>query len=48
MKLQLLVKGDAVGFTRHTTDRTALEELVLVNPVSVMVKYAEEEQVEAA
>ncbi len=47
MVLQLLVKGDAVGFKRYTTDGKALEELVCVNPVSVKVKYAQGELVEA-
>ena len=40
MVLQLLVKGDAVGFKRYTSDGKGLEELVCVNPVSVKVKYA--------
>ena len=47
MVLQLLVKGDAVGFKRYTKDGKALEELVSVNPVSVKVKYAQGELVEA-
>jgi hypothetical protein len=46
MVLQLLVKGDAVGFKRYTTDARDLEEVVCVNPVSVKVKYAEGELVE--
>ena len=47
MVLQLLIKGDAVGFKRYTKDGKALEELVSVNPVSVKVKYAQGELVEA-
>ena len=47
MVLQLLVKGDGVGFKRYTKDGKALEELVSVNPVSVKVKYAQGELVEA-
>ena len=47
MALQLLVKGDAVGFKRYTNDGKGLEELVCVNPVSVRVKYAQGELVEA-
>jgi hypothetical protein len=41
MILQLLVKGDAVGFKRYTKDGKDLEELVCVNPVSIKVKYAQ-------
>ena len=47
MVLQLLVKGDAVGFKRYTKDGKDLEELVCVNPVSVKVKYAQGRLVEA-
>ncbi len=47
MVLQLLVKGDGVGFKRYTKDGKALEELVSVNPVSVKVKYAQGELIEA-
>ncbi len=47
MVLQLLVKGDAVGFKRYTSDGKGLEELVCVNPVSVKVKYAQGELIEA-
>jgi hypothetical protein len=46
MVLQLLVKGDAVGFKRYTKDGRDLEEVVCVNPISVKVKYAEGELVE--
>ena len=35
MILQLLVKGDAVGFKRYTKNGKDPEELVCVNPVSV-------------
>ena len=41
MILQLLVKGNAVGFKRYTKDGKDLEELVCVNPVSIKVKYAQ-------
>ncbi|MHB1000774.1 MAG: phage portal protein family protein [Armatimonadota bacterium] len=40
MILQLLVKGDAVGFKRYTKDLKDIEEVTCVNPVSVRVKYA--------
>jgi flagellar basal body-associated protein FliL len=46
MILQLLVKGDAVGFKRYTKNGKDLEELVCVNPVSVKVKYAQGQLVE--
>lgn len=41
MVLQLLVKGDAVGFKRYAKEGKDIEEVVCVNPVSVKVKYAE-------
>jgi hypothetical protein len=47
MILQLLVKGDAVGFKRYTKDGKDLEEAICVNPVSVKVKYAQGQIVEA-
>ena len=47
MILQLLVKGDAVGFKRYTKDGKDIEEVMCVNPVSVRVKYAQGELVEA-
>jgi hypothetical protein len=47
MILQLLVKGDAVGFKRYTKDGKDLEEVICVNPVSVKVKYAQGQMVEA-
>lgn len=46
MILQLLVKGDAVGFKRYTKDGKDLEEVICVNPVSVKVKYAQGQMVE--
>jgi flagellar basal body-associated protein FliL len=46
MILQLLVKGDAIGFKR-TGRATGIEELVCVNPISVKVKYANGELIEA-
>ncbi|MDF7806237.1 hypothetical protein P4E94_02230 [Pontiellaceae bacterium B12219] len=47
MILQLLVKGDAVGFKRYGETGNDTEELVCVNPVSVKVKYAQGELIEA-
>lgn len=47
MVLQLLVKGDAVGFKRYTKDGRDIEEVICVNPVSVKVKYAQGALVEA-
>ena len=46
MVLQLLVKGDAVGFKRYAESGKDFEELVCVNPVSVKVKYAQGELIE--
>jgi len=46
MVLQLLVKGDAVGFKRYAESGKEIEELVCVNPVSVKVKYAQGELIE--
>jgi hypothetical protein len=40
MILQLLVKGDAVGFKRYSQDGHDIDEITCVNPVSVRVKYA--------
>lgn len=47
MVLQLLVKGDAVGFKRYDKAGQDLEEVICVNPVSVKVKYAQGELIEA-
>jgi hypothetical protein len=41
MILQLLVKGDAVGFKVYAKNKSDIEELVCVNPVTVKVKYAQ-------
>lgn len=46
MILQLLVKGDAVGFKRYTKDGKDIEEVTCVNPVSVKVKYTQGELIE--
>lgn len=46
MVLQLLVKGDAVGFKRYTKDLKDIEEVTCVNPVSVKVKYTQGQLVE--
>jgi hypothetical protein len=47
MILQLLVKGDAVGFKRYAQSGRDIDKLVCVNPVSVKVKYAQGELIEA-
>ena len=47
MILQLLVKGDAVGFKRYDKTGRGIEEVVCVNPVSVKVKYAHGDLIEA-
>ena len=47
MILQLLVKGDAVGYKRLTLKADNLAELVCVNPTSVKVKYADGNLIEA-
>ncbi len=41
MVLQLLVKGDAVGFKRYSRGGSDIEEVTCVNPVSIKVKYAQ-------
>jgi hypothetical protein len=46
MVLQLLVKGDAVGFKRYTKDGRDLEDVTCVNPVSVKVRYANGQLIE--
>jgi len=46
MVLQLLVKGDAVGFKRYTKDGKDIEEVTCVNPVSIKVKYAQGQLIE--
>lgn len=40
MVLQILAKGDAIGFKPFTKSGQDMEELVCVNPVSAKVKYA--------
>jgi len=47
MVLQLLVKGDAVGFKSYTKDGDDINEVTCVNPVSVKVKYAHGQLIEA-
>jgi len=47
MILQLLVKGDAIGFKGYTKDGKDIEEVVCVNPISVKVRYENGELVEA-
>jgi len=47
MILQLLVKGDAVGFKRYSATGQNIEEVICVNPISVKVKYAQGELIEA-
>lgn len=46
MILQLLVKGDAVGFKRYTKDGKDIEQITCVNPVSIKVKYSQGELIE--
>lgn len=46
MILQLLVKGDAVGFKRYTKDGKDFEVVTCVNPISIKVKYAQGQLVE--
>lgn len=46
MILQLLVKGDAVGFKRYTKDGKDIEQVTCVNPVSIKVKYSQGELIE--
>lgn len=46
MVLQLLVKGDAVGFKRYSGDGRDIEEVTCVNPVSIKVKYAQGQLIE--
>ncbi len=46
MILQLLVKGDAVGFKRYSKDGRDIEQITCVNPVSVKVKYSQGELIE--
>lgn len=46
MVLQLLVKGDAVGFKRYGKDGKDFEEVTCVNPVSIKVKYAQGQLIE--
>ncbi len=46
MILQLLVKGDAVGFKRYSKDGKDIEEVTCVNPISIKVKYAQGQLVE--
>jgi len=46
MILQLLVKGDAVGFKRYTKDGKDIEQITCVNPISIKVKYSQGELIE--
>ncbi len=46
MVLQLLVKGDAVGFKRYSKDGKDIEQVTCVNPVSIKVKYSQGELIE--
>lgn len=46
MILQLLVKGDAVGFKRYSKEGKDIEEITCVNPVSIKVKYAQGQLIE--
>ncbi|MHB9037069.1 MAG: phage portal protein family protein [Armatimonadota bacterium] len=46
MILQLLVKGDAVGYKRYAKGGNDIEEVTCVNPVSIRVKYAQGQLIE--
>ena len=46
MILQLLVKGDAVGFKRYTKDGKDIEQVTCGNPISSKVKYSQGELIE--
>jgi len=39
MVLQLLVKGDAIGYFNRTNDGTDIEKVTCVNPISVEMKF---------
>ena len=41
MVLQLLVKGDTIGYFRLAKDQTDLEEVMCLNPASCKVKYTD-------
>ena len=47
MILQLLIKGDAVGFKEYSSDGKTIERAICVNPVSVKVIYEDGELSEA-
>lgn len=47
MILQLLIKGDAVGFKEYSKDGKTIEKVTCVNPVSVQVRYEDGELTEA-
>lgn len=47
MILQLLVKGDAIGFKGYSKDGKDFNEVVCVNPISVQVRYENGELIEA-
>ncbi|MFQ6611302.1 MAG: hypothetical protein ACE5D7_10975, partial [Fidelibacterota bacterium] len=47
MILQLLIKGDAVGFKAYSADGKSIEKVTCVNPVSIKVKYEDGELIEA-
>ena len=47
MVTQLLVKGDAIGYFGRTKEGDDIEEVLCVNPVSVKIRYEDDELTEA-
>jgi len=47
MILQLLIKGDAIGYKEYSKEGKSIGRVTCVNPVSVQVKYEDGELVEA-
>ena len=47
MILQLLIKGDAIGFKQYSKDGKTIGKVTCVNPVSIQVKYEDGELVQA-
>lgn len=47
MILQLLIKGDAIGFKQYSKDGETIGKVTCVNPVSIQVKYEDGELVHA-
>ncbi|MBC8377090.1 MAG: hypothetical protein H8E26_13675 [FCB group bacterium] len=47
MILQLLIKGDAIGFKEYSKDGKSISRVSCVNPVSIQVKYEDSVLIEA-